>query len=165
MANGSHGFVKPLESPSGGQGTAQSDAKRGYSQVLNTVRREVPRSLPYSEDAEKGVLCSLLLSPRDVGDLCILRLHPTAFYAPAHKIIYELVLEFSDKSKPIDFITLKQTLKDRGFLEEVGGPEFLNELYTFVPTAANAGYYIDIVREKYLLRRLILACDSLSSRC
>jgi replicative DNA helicase len=50
------------------------------------------------------------------------------------------VLEFSDKSKPIDFITLKQTLKDRGFLEEVGGPEFLNELYTFVPTAANAGY-------------------------
>jgi replicative DNA helicase len=165
MANGSHGFVKPLESPSGGQGTAQSDAKHGYSQVLNTPRREVPRSLPYSEDAEKGVLCSLLLSPRDVGDLCILRLHPTAFYAPAHKIIYELVLEFSDKSKPIDFITLKQALKDRGFLEEVGGPEFLNELYTFVPTAANAGYYIDIVREKYLLRRLILACDSLSSRC
>jgi replicative DNA helicase len=76
-----------------------------------------------------------------------------------------LVIEFSDKSKPIDFITLKQTLKDRGFLEEIGGAEFLNELYNFVPTAANAGYYVDIVREKYLLRRLILACDSLSRRC
>ncbi|HXM29957.1 MAG TPA: DnaB-like helicase N-terminal domain-containing protein, partial [Chthoniobacterales bacterium] len=91
----------------------------------------MPRSLPYSEDAEKGVLCSLLLSPREVGDLCILRLQPDAFYAPAHKIIYELVIEFSDKSKLIDFITMKQSLKDRGFLEEIGGPEFLNELYTF----------------------------------
>jgi replicative DNA helicase len=121
--------------------------------------------LPYSEDAEKGVPCSLLLSPREVADLSILRLQPDAFYAPAHKIIYELVIEFSDKSKPIDFITLKQSLNDRGFLEKIGGPEFLNDLYTFIPTGANAGYYIDIVRENYLLRRLILSCNSLASRC
>jgi replicative DNA helicase len=60
---------------------------------------------------------------------------------------------------------MKQSLKDRGFLEEIGGPEFLNELYNFIPTAANAGYYVDIVREKYLLRRLILACNSLAGRC
>src|ERR1700752_1670965 len=165
MAKGSQGLTKPAESPLSNQGLYQSEEKRGYSQVLHTAGKEIPRSLPYSEDAEKGVLCSLVLSPREVGDLCILRLHPEAFYSPAHKIIYELVIEFSDKSKPIDFISLKQTLKDRGFLEEVGGPEFLNELYTFVPTAANAGYYVDIVREKYLLRRLILACDSLSRRC
>src|SRR5258707_286902 len=165
MAKGSQGLTKPAESPLSNQGRYQSEEKRGYSQVLHTAGKEIPRSLPYSEDAEKGVLCSLVLSPREVGDLCILRLHPEAFYSPAHKIIYELVIEFSDKSKPIDFITLKQTLKDRSFLEEVGGPEFLNELYTFVPTAANAGYYVDIVREKYLLRRLILACDSLARRC
>src|SRR5246127_4307482 len=165
MAKGSQGLTKPAESPLSNQGRYQSEEKRGYSQVLHNAGKEVPRSLPYSEDAEKGVLCSLVLSPREVGDLCILRLHPEAFYSPAHKIVYELVIEFSDKSKPIDFISLKQTLKDRGFLEEVGGPEFLNELYTFVPTAANAVYYVDIVREKYLLRRLILACDSLSRRC
>ncbi len=165
MAKGSQGLTKPAESALSSQGRYQSEEKRGYSQVLHTAGKEIPRSLPYSEDAEKGVLCSLVLSPREVGDLCILRLHPEAFYSPAHKIIYELVIEFSDKSKPIDFISLKQTLKDRGFLEEVGGPEFLNELYTFVPTAANAAYYVDIVREKYLLRRLILACDSLSRRC
>ncbi|MFZ0503309.1 MAG: DnaB-like helicase C-terminal domain-containing protein, partial [Chthoniobacterales bacterium] len=104
------------------------------------------------------------MSPRDVSDLCVLRLQPPAFYVPAHQIIYELVIEFADKSKPIDFITLKQTLQDRGQLEEIGAVEFLNELYGFVPTAANAAYYIDIVREKYLLRRLILTCDSLSGR-
>jgi len=158
-------LAEPLDGPLSTQGKHQAEDKRGYLQVFHAAGKEVPRSLPYSEDAEKGVLCSLLFSPREVGDLCILRLKPDAFYAPAHKIIYELVTEFSDKSKPIDFITLKQSLKDRGFLEEIGGPEFLNELYTFVPTAANAGYYVDIVREKYLLRRLILACNSLASRC
>ena len=159
------GSTEPFERSLSAQGKHQAEDKKGYLQVVQTAGKEVPRSLPYSEDAEKGVLCSLLLSPREVGDLCILRLQPDAFYAPAHKIIYELVIEFSDKSKPIDFITMKQSLKDRGFLEEIGGPEFLNELYTFVPTAANAGYYIDIVREKYLLRRLILSCNSLASRC
>jgi replicative DNA helicase len=159
------GSAEPFERPLSTQGNHQAGHKKGYLQVVHTAGKEVPRSLPYSEDAEKGVLCSLLLSPREVGDLCILRLQPDAFYAPAHKIIYELVIEFSDKSKPIDFITMKQSLKDRGFLEEIGGPEFLNELYNFVPTAANAGYYVDIVREKYLLRRLILACNSLASRC
>ena len=148
------------------QGKHQAEDKKGsYLPVSHTAGKAVPRSLPYSEDAEKGVLGSLLLSPREVGDLCILRLQPDAFYAPAHQIIYELVIEFSDKSKPIDFITMKQSLKDRGFLEEIGGPEFLNELYNFIPTAANAGYYVDIVREKYLLRRLIMACNSLASRC
>jgi replicative DNA helicase len=157
--------AEPIDGPLSTQGKHQAENKKGYLQVVHTAGKEVPRSLPYSEDAEKGVLCSLLLSPREVGDLCILRLRPDAFYAPAHKLIYELVIEFSDKSKPIDFITMKQSLKDRGFLEEIGGPEFLNELYTFVPTAANAGYYIDIVREKYLLRRLILSCNSLASRC
>src|SRR6266446_3188475 len=170
MANGSQGLMKPAENPLGSEGPdkgAGKPARPTYSQGFNNLStgKEVPRSLPSSEDGEKGVLCSLLLSPREVGDLCILRLQPDAFYAPAHKLIYELVIEFSDKSKPIDFITMKQSLTDRGFLEEIGGPEFLNELYTFVPTAANAGYYIDIVREKYLLRRLILSCNSLASRC
>ena len=68
-------------------------------------------------------------------------------------------------SKPIDFVSLKQALKDRNQLEEIGGPEYLSALYDFVPTAANAGYYIDIVREKYVLRRLISTCNKLSTQC
>jgi replicative DNA helicase len=166
MPKGSQALGKPLEKPLSEQGPARRDNGKSYSQSLHSASpsKEAPRSLPFSSDAEKGVLCSMLLSPRDVSDLCVLRLQPPAFYAPAHQIIYELVLEFADKSKPIDFITLKQALQDRGQLEEIGGIEFLNELYGFVPTAANASYYIDIVREKYLLRRLILTCDGLSGR-
>ena len=139
MPKGSQGLAKSLERPLSEQGAARRDGGKSYSQTLHSASpsKDAPRSLPFSSDAEKGVLCSMLLSPRDVSDLCVLRLQPPAFYAPAHQIIYELVLEFTDKSKPIDFITLKQTLQDRAQLEEVGGIEFLNELYGFVPTAAN----------------------------
>jgi replicative DNA helicase len=159
--------MKPVENPLTTEGTATGTKKTGYSQDLHSslTAQRVPRSLPFSEDGEKGVLCSLLLSPREVADICVLHLRSEAFYIPAHEIIYSLVLEFGDKRKPIDFISLKQALKDRNQLEEIGGQEFLSELYNFVPTAANAGYYIDIVREKYVLRRLISVCTKLSTQC
>ena len=167
MANGSHGWVKPAENPFSTEGKVTGTKKPGYSQDLHSslTGRQVPRSLPCSEDGEKGVLCSLLLSPRDVADICVLHLRSDAFYIPAHEIIYSLVLEFGEKSKPIDFVALKQALKDRNQLEEIGGPEYLSDLYNFVPTSANAGYYVDIVREKYVLRRLISACNRLSTQC
>jgi len=170
MANGSQGLMKPAENPLGSEGPdkgAGKPARPTYSQGFNNLStgKEVPRSLPSSEDGEKGVLCSLLLSPREVADICVLSLNPDAFYIPAHRTIYSLVLEFGDKSKPIDFVSLKQALKDRNQLEEIGGPEYLSALYSFVPTAANADYYIEIVREKYILRRLIIACNKLSNQC
>ncbi len=127
-------------------------------QPKSTARAE-GRSLPFSEDGEKGVLCSLLLSPRDVLDLCQIKLRPEAFYTPAHQILFNLVAELVDSNKPIDFITLKQALKDRAQLDEIGGPEYLSDLFSFVPSAANADYYIDIIREKYLLRQLIVTCN------
>jgi replicative DNA helicase len=167
MATGSQGLTKPVENPLNTEGTVTRPGRPGYSQDLHHpfTGREVPRSLPFSEDGEKGVLCSLLLSPREVADICVLHLRADAFYIPAHEIIYKLILEFSEKHKPIDFVSLKQALKDRNQLEEIGGPEYLSDLYNFVPTAANAGYYLDIVREKYVLRRLISACNRLSTQC
>jgi replicative DNA helicase len=167
MPNGSQGWMKPVENPLSTEGIAVGTKKSGYSQDPHSslTARQVPRSLPFSEDGERGVLCSLLLSPRDVADICVLRLRSDAFYIPAHEIIYSLVLEFGEKSKPIDFVALKQALKDRNQLEEIGGPEYLSDLYNFVPTAANAAYYIDIVREKYVLRRLISTCNRLSTQC
>jgi replicative DNA helicase len=167
MANGSQGFTKPAENPKETAGPTNRARRSGYSQDIHSAKtaREVPRSLPFSEDAEKGVLCSLLLSPREVGDLCVLRLRPEAFYIPAHEIVYKLILEFGEKRKPVDFVSVKQALKDRKLFEEIGGAEYLSDLYSFVPTAANAGYYVDIVREKYVLRRLITSCTKLSTQC
>jgi replicative DNA helicase len=95
----------------------------------------------------------------------MLRLRPDAFYVPAHRMLYELIQEFWDKTKPIDFVSLKQALKDRNQLEEIGGPEYLNELYTFIPTAVNADYYVEIVREKHARRQMILTCNRLATQC
>src|SRR6516225_3812696 len=166
MAKASPG-TRPVENPPNDQRVAKAEGKVGYSQGVHilSTNREGPRSLPLSEDAEKGVICSLLLAPREIADICILRLRPGAFYIPAHQIIYDLVIEFRDKSKPIDFVSVRQALKDRNQLEETGGVEYLNELYSFVPTAANAHYYVEIVREKFVLRQLILTCNRLASQC
>jgi replicative DNA helicase len=60
----------------------------------------------------------------------VLSKRTNAFYIPAHEIIYSLVLEFGDKRKPIEFVLLKQALKDRNQLEEIGGPEYLSDLTT-----------------------------------
>jgi hypothetical protein len=131
---------------------------------MDTSRTDNNGSLPYSEDAEKGVLCSLILSPREVAKFCAELLHPDAFYVPAHRIIYETLFAWP-KDGLIDFVWLKSQLKRSRQLDEVGGPEFLNQLYTFVPSSSNAKYYVDILREKHALRRTILACNSLAKRC
>ncbi len=116
-------------------------------------------SLPYSEDGEKGVLCCLILSPKEVANLCESRLRADMFYVPAHKLLYELLMKFAEEGKPTQFPLVKQAMKERGLLEEIGGPEFLNELYNFVPSAAGAGDYITILLEHYVLRRLIKAIN------
>ena len=118
-------------------------------------------ALPCSEDAEKGVLCSLILAPGKVAPKCLARITPAAFYVPPHAAIYEILLEWQKPAEQIDFLWLAQTLRDRGQFEEIGGDEddrgkhFLNELYGFVPTPENVDYYIDGVHEAWARRAAI----------
>ena len=127
----------------------------GYSQ---TNPQDVHRPLPNSLDAEMGVLGSMLLSPMDVIGECVERISENAFYLPAHQTIYSVLVEFWSNNTPADFILLTQTLRDRNLLDAVGGPAAITNLFTFTPTAANALYYIEIVREKYILRQIIGTC-------
>jgi replicative DNA helicase len=97
---------------------------------------------------------------------CLLKLKPDrpAFYDLRHQTIYEILAEMYDKREPIDLITVSQRLKDRGVLEQVGGLSYLMALPNAVPSAANLSYYLEIVREKLLLRRLIQTCTGVVSR-
>jgi replicative DNA helicase len=70
-------------------------------------------------------------------------------------------LEISDKNRPVDFILLRQTLRDRGQFEEIGGAEYLNDLYQFVPAHAGFKHYANIVREKELLRTAVLGAHKI----
>lgn len=111
---------------------------------------------PQSIEAEQSVLGSILIDG-DALARVIEILKPEDFYEPAHRLIYDAVLELFDRGKAVDLITLSEALRKKGKLEEIGGIEYLTELIHSVPTAVNADYYAQIVREKAILRGLIRA--------
>src|SRR5205814_8134534 len=115
------------------------------------------RRPPHSVEAEQGVLGSMLISPRDTIAECVEKINEEYFYVPAHQTIYNVLVELWNTGQAIDLITFTQVLRDRNLLESVGGAAFVTGLFTFVPTAANVQYYLDIVRDKYILRGIISA--------
>ena len=142
--------------------TSQRDSSQ--KPLLQQHLPDTFRSLPQSLEAEKGILCSALLSPQSVLGECVERIDEHHFYHPAHKTLYCLLIELWNSTKPIDFITITQTLQDRHLLDHVGGAPAISEFFTFLGTAANANYYIEIIREKYLLRQIIEVCTEFAAR-
>ena len=111
------------------------------------------------------MLCSFLLMPREIGGLCAEKqITPEHFHIPAHGELYKVLLELWDAGKPIDFIILTELLRDRQRLDQVGGAAYVTELFTFLPTSANVGYYLEIVQEKHTLREIIKVCTEYAAR-
>src|SRR3984893_9493882 len=120
--------------------------------------QDIHRAPPHSVEAEQGVLGSMLISPRETIAECVEKINEEYFYVPAHQTIYMVLVELWNAGQGIDLITFTQVLRDRNVLETVGGAAFITSLFTFVPTAANVTYYLEIIRDKYILRQIIAAC-------
>jgi replicative DNA helicase len=118
---------------------------------------------PHSMEAEQGLLGSILIAPDEWIDRAVEQMNERAFFHPPHQTLFALIVELKNKGVPIDFITLTQNLRDRGQLELIGGPAAISHLYTFTPTAANASHYLEIVREKFILRQIISTCTECAS--
>ena len=120
----------------------------------------IDRLPPHSIEAEQGVLGCALIAPADSIGQCVERIKAggEAFYDLRHRTLYEVMVGMYDRKDPIDLITLGQKLRDSNQLEGVGGLAYLSELMDAVPSAANLSYYLDIVREKYVLRRVLATC-------
>ena len=132
------------------------------------TQRQAPlidRPLPQSADAEKGVLGSILIDPQHVLPDCVERITGNHFHHPAHRIIFEAMVELWSNSRAVDLITLTQHLSDRNLIASAGGPAYLSDLAFFVPTAANCGHYLEILREKAILRGVINACTECIRDC
>jgi len=114
------------------------------------------RQPPQDTSAEQSVLGGMLLSKDAIADV-IEVLRPGDFYRPAHQAVYECVLDLYGRGEPADPITVSAELERRGELLRVGGAPYLHTLIATVPTAANAGYYAEIVADKAILRRLVEA--------
>jgi replicative DNA helicase len=112
------------------------------------------RQPPQDLAAEQSVLGGMLLSKDAIADVVeSIRSHD--FYKPAHATIFDTVLDLYARGEPADPITVSAELDRRGNLSRAGGAVYLHTLISMVPTAANAGYYAQIVAEKAILRRLV----------
>jgi replicative DNA helicase len=111
---------------------------------------------PQDLHAEQSVLGSMLINKDAIAD-CPEAVKAHDFYRPAHELIFDAVLDLFGRGEPADAITVADELGKRGDLTRVGGQAYLHQLIQSVPTAANAGYYAEIVHERAVLRRLVEA--------
>ena len=114
------------------------------------------RTPPHDVAAEQCVLGGMLLSKDAISDV-IEVIRPADHYRPAHQLIHEAILDLYSRGEPADAIMVANELTRRAEITRVGGAPYLHTLISSVPTAANAGYYARIVRERAILRRLVEA--------
>ena len=137
------------------------------------VRRSGPKSRlaeseltsrvpPHSLDAERSALGVLLLDKDAIPRVVEVIDSADFFYAEAHRLIFQAILELFDVGNPVDVVTLREKLRSQGTLEKVGGSSYLVDLIESVITTANVEYYANVVREKYILRGLLHASYEIS---
>ena len=114
------------------------------------------RQPPQDIGAEQSVLGGMLLSKDAIADVVEV-LRAGDFYRPAHQIVYDTILDLYGRGEPADAITVSAELTRSGQIMRVGGTPYLHTLISAVPTAANAGFYAEIVAERATLRRLVEA--------
>ncbi|PYK90109.1 MAG: replicative DNA helicase [Verrucomicrobia bacterium] len=140
-----------------GRGRPGGNGGRVFPTSPTGSAQDIHRAPPHSVEAEQGVLGSMLISPREAIAEVVEKINEEYFYVPAHQTIYQALVDLWNAGQAIDLITFTQVLRDRNLLETVGGAALVTSLFTFVPTAANLGYYLEIVRDKYILRSIIAA--------
>ena len=118
------------------------------------------RQIPASPEAEAAVLGSMLLDRECIGDVVEI-VHADSFSLTEHRILFDAILSLYENNSEIDLVLLRDELKKRKSLEAVGGVDYLVRVAESVPSASNATYYANIVKEKSMLRELAHACGEI----
>jgi hypothetical protein len=155
----SHGNGAGAQIPpgTGWSGKRRQKKIRDFANPRKSGTPDIHRAPPHSVEAEMGVLGSMIMSSRTTIAEVVAQAKVEWFYVPAHCTIYSELVAMWDKGQAVDLITFTEHLRTVGHLDDVGGPAFVTRLFTFVPTSANVAYYLEIVRDKYLLREVIQA--------
>lgn len=117
---------------------------------------------PQNTEAEASLLGAILIDSDAIVKVADI-VRPQDFYDERHARIYEATIQLYEKHSPIDVLTLSDQLKNTGMLDMVGGASYLTELTNFVPTAAHADRYADIISQKAMRRRLIKASQAITN--
>jgi replicative DNA helicase len=132
----------------------------------NAALGAVGRSLPHSLEAEEYLLSCCLLDGADVVSRCLeARIKPESFYDSKHGIIYERLMDLYNRQAPIDVSIVAEELKTARLLDQIGGYAFLTQVSSRIPTTAQAGYFIEKVREQALLREIIRSATGAVEDC
>ena len=123
---------------------------------------ELGKVPPHDVEAEQAILGCMLTDKESVIN-AIEVLRPDSFYRDDNRLIFQSIIDLYSKSQPIDVITVKADLNDKGALERVGGLEYLAGLTEKFTTSANIDKYISIVDEKATHRHLIQTANELVS--
>ncbi len=128
---------------------------------MNETAQRLP---PQNIEAEQSVLGSMLIDKDALFEVAEI-LSAEDFYREVHQKIFESIMALSDKGEPVDLVTVCEELQSRDLLDKVGGAVYLASLANMTPTAAHAGHYAGIVREKSVLRRLIRTSTEIIGKC
>ena len=124
---------------------------------------ELMKVPPQNLEAEQAVLGAMMLEPEAVG-LVSEFLQADDFYRDSHRLIFAAISELIDKGDPIDLVSVAETLRQQGVLEQLGGIATISAIARSVPTVVNVEYYAKLVAEKAFLRQLIRVTGSISER-
>jgi len=117
---------------------------------------------PQNIEAEQSLLGSLLLD-KDAIIKVADTIRGDDFYRNDHELIYSAIIELFEKRRPVDLITMSDTLEKKKKLEEIGGASYLTTLVNSVPSAAHVTHYAEIVHQKATLRRLLTAASNITA--
>lgn len=120
----------------------------------------VSQQIPHDSSAEKAVLGAIFIDPEAIADASAV-VQPEDFYEKANQIVFQAMIDLSDREEAIDPLTLQDELNKRNQLDDIGGIDYVSELALATPTAAHVTYYAQIVHRKALLRKLIFASQKI----
>jgi replicative DNA helicase len=143
----------PTAPPPGGAPSLQAPP----SQTPSPSAKLTP---PHAIGAEKSILSSMLSDGEEyIGKAVEQKLGADHFYLPAHTSLFEVMLEFYHANTAVELIGLTQSLADRGLLDKIGGPQAVYEIYTYAPNAGHFDRHLQLVKDKFILRSIILTAN------
>jgi len=126
------------------------------------VQKSMDKVLPHNLEAEEALLGSIFINSEGLYKIMDVIISED-FYSPANKEIYDAVITLFSEKSPIDLVTITEILERRGVLDSVGGATYLSRIVNSVPTASHITQYANIVKEKKILRDLIITAHEISA--
>ena len=123
---------------------------------------ELMKTPPHNLESEQCVIGSIIMEEETMVPVAEI-LDIEDFYIDAHKVIYESMLELNNERKPIDMVTVSNRLKEKGYLDQVGGVTYLTSITNMIPTTSNVKVYAEIAKKNSTLRKLIKASNDIIS--